>query len=151
MPYTEHLHAERLQAIPRPLSSLPNAPTASDGHFPTLTRFSVSRHSSQLTSRNRQYSRLDAHGKMNGFTWPEIADIHFVYGAAEGNSREAQRMYEERYPGRAVPDRRMFDRVHRLLGEGNLGVSCKTSLLSRLANGQGVHRNEVKLIAHGVA
>lgn len=45
----------------------------------------------------------------------ELADMHFMYGAAQGNGAAAQRMYMERFPGRHQPDRRTFERLHREL------------------------------------
>jgi hypothetical protein len=33
-------------------------------------------------------------------TFAELSDMHLVYGEAEGNGREAQRIYQECYPQR---------------------------------------------------
>lgn len=47
----------------------------------------------------------------------ELTDIHFVYGLADGNSYEAQRLYAQRFPNRRLPNARTFVRVHRTLRE----------------------------------
>lgn len=43
--------------------------------------------------------------------------MHFMYGVANGNAREAVRLYRMRFPNRALPDRRIFQRLHRQLSE----------------------------------
>ena len=40
-----------------------------------------------------------------------------MYGAANCDATAARRLYEERFPDRQIPDRRMFERVHRQLRE----------------------------------
>lgn len=54
---------------------------------------------------------------MNRFPNDEMADMHFVYGVSGGNSREAARIYAERFPNRIVPDPRTFTAIHRRLRE----------------------------------
>lgn len=54
---------------------------------------------------------------MATFTNQEYADIHFIYGLADGNAAEAQRLYAERFPDRRMPDTRVFSSVHRRLCE----------------------------------
>ncbi|GBL98232.1 hypothetical protein AVEN_174043-1 [Araneus ventricosus] len=49
------------------------------------------------------------------FTNMEKADMHFIYGTANGNGSEAQRLYGERFPDRLLPDRKAFERLHRKL------------------------------------
>ena len=51
------------------------------------------------------------------YTFSEICDMHFLFGLADGNSREARRIYAERYPNRVIPHRQMFVRVHQRLRE----------------------------------
>ena len=41
---------------------------------------------------------------MNRYTNAELADIHFIYGLADGNGRAAVRLYGERYPTRRQPN-----------------------------------------------
>ncbi|GBO31102.1 hypothetical protein AVEN_86053-1 [Araneus ventricosus] len=43
--------------------------------------------------------------------------MHFMYGLANGNNLEAERLYRQRFPRRHVPDRKMFERLHRCLCE----------------------------------
>ncbi|KAJ4447049.1 hypothetical protein ANN_09038 [Periplaneta americana] len=38
----------------------------------------------------------------------ELAEIHFMYGKADGNAALALRLYQERYPQRQCPDRKTF-------------------------------------------
>lgn len=47
----------------------------------------------------------------------EMTQMHFLYGLANGNAMEARRLYQERYPNRALPDRRIFINIHRRLAE----------------------------------
>lgn len=46
-----------------------------------------------------------------------MTDMHFMYGLANGNAREARRLYMERYPNRVIPNHRMFSDIHRRLSE----------------------------------
>lgn len=43
--------------------------------------------------------------------------MHFIYGLANGNAREALRIYAERYPNRVIPHHSMFTRLHQRLSE----------------------------------
>lgn len=54
---------------------------------------------------------------MENYTNSEMADMHFIYGLANGNAREARRLYMERYPNRLIPNHRMFPNIHRRLVE----------------------------------
>ncbi|KAJ4425962.1 hypothetical protein ANN_27588 [Periplaneta americana] len=47
----------------------------------------------------------------------ELAEIHFMYGKADGNGALARRLYQERYPQRQCPDRKTFVRLHYRLCE----------------------------------
>lgn len=51
------------------------------------------------------------------FSNEEMADMHMVYGTANGNARRAVRIYQERFPNRHLPDHRMFTALHRRLRE----------------------------------
>ena len=58
------------------------------------------------------------------FTNQEFADMHFMYGRANGNAAEAARLYTVSYPNRRHPDRRMFSRIHqRLCERGSFDVA----------------------------
>lgn len=58
---------------------------------------------------------------MANLTNEEYADMLLAYGRADGNAREAQRVYRERYPDRRVPHHDTFSRTYRRLREtGNL-------------------------------
>lgn len=46
-----------------------------------------------------------------------MCDMHFVYGLANGNAYEARRIYEDRFPNRAIPHSQMFIRLHQRLSE----------------------------------
>jgi hypothetical protein len=43
--------------------------------------------------------------------------MYFMCGLAEGNAVVARRLYQERYPGRRCPDRKIFVSIHRRLCE----------------------------------
>jgi len=47
----------------------------------------------------------------------ELADMHMVYGAEDGNAREAVRLYQEKFPNRYLPGHEMFTAIHRRLRE----------------------------------
>ncbi|GFW21596.1 hypothetical protein TNCV_4281111 [Trichonephila clavipes] len=51
---------------------------------------------------------------MTSCTNQEMADIHFL---ANEDALEAQRLYEERFPLRRLPNRKTFERLHRRLRE----------------------------------
>ncbi|KAJ4435026.1 hypothetical protein ANN_23599 [Periplaneta americana] len=42
----------------------------------------------------------------------KLAEIHFMYGKADGNAALARRLYQEWYPQRQCPDRNTFVRLH---------------------------------------
>ncbi|GFV88974.1 DUF4817 domain-containing protein [Trichonephila clavipes] len=54
---------------------------------------------------------------MYHFTNLELADIHFIYGLADGNGRAAVRLYKERYSTRRQPNHQMFAGMHQNLVE----------------------------------
>ncbi|GFS86893.1 uncharacterized protein TNCV_216121 [Trichonephila clavipes] len=76
---------------------------------------------------------------MDRFTKAELADMHLMYGAAQGNGAAAERMYRERFPGRKHPDRRTFGRIH-----GELRTSG-TFYASRRGTGIGRYRRTPSL------
>ncbi|GBN27983.1 hypothetical protein AVEN_264206-1 [Araneus ventricosus] len=47
----------------------------------------------------------------------EKADMHFMYGLANGNDLEAERLYRQRFLRRHVTDQKLFGRLHRYLCE----------------------------------
>ncbi|KAL4148262.1 hypothetical protein QTP88_002542 [Uroleucon formosanum] len=47
----------------------------------------------------------------------ELADMHFIYGLCNGNTRASQREYENRFPHQRVPAPVMFRRIHQALRE----------------------------------
>lgn len=51
----------------------------------------------------------------------EYADIMMAYGRADGNTREAQRIYSGKYPNRRIPHRNVFATTYRRIREtGNI-------------------------------
>lgn len=58
----------------------------------------------------------------------ELADMHFMYGRANGIATEARRLYVEAYPNRQIPSHRMFGRIHqRLRDTGSFSKQCHLS------------------------
>lgn len=53
----------------------------------------------------------------NNYSNLEMTQMHFLYGLANGNSVEARRLYQERYPDRVLPCRQIFINIHRRLTE----------------------------------
>ncbi|GBL98009.1 hypothetical protein AVEN_126898-1 [Araneus ventricosus] len=47
----------------------------------------------------------------------EKVDMHFMYGLADGNDLEAERLYRQRFPRRHVTDEKLFERFKRCLCE----------------------------------
>lgn len=47
----------------------------------------------------------------------EMADIHFMYGCANGNAYQAQRLYAEAFPNRLLPSDKLFTKLHQRLRE----------------------------------
>lgn len=62
------------------------------------------------------YSKFQKLVKME-YSYEEYADMHYMYGMANGNTHEAQRLYQEHFPNRQIPDPRIFERIHRRLRE----------------------------------
>lgn len=55
------------------------------------------------------------------FSNQEYADIHYIYGFCDGNAGEGVQEYHRRFPGRIVPDRRVFIQTHRKFCEVGFG------------------------------
>ncbi|GFT12134.1 hypothetical protein TNCV_127771 [Trichonephila clavipes] len=49
---------------------------------------------------------------MERLTGIELADMHLIFGLAEGNAPVEERLYRESYPQRGVLVRRMFTNLH---------------------------------------
>ena len=49
------------------------------------------------------------------FTVDEKEDVYLMYGAANSNRREALRFYHQTFPGRKMPDHKLFLYLHRQL------------------------------------
>lgn len=49
------------------------------------------------------------------YTNEEMANMHYMYGLADGNCMKALRLYQERFPTRKCPDRKTFQRIHQYL------------------------------------
>ena len=80
--------------------------------------------------------------KMQRFTNAEMADMHLIYGAAEGNGRLASRMYRERFPNREVPGPAFFINLHmRLRDTGAFTVN-------RIHVGRRRHPAEERIVQH---
>jgi hypothetical protein len=54
---------------------------------------------------------------MERYSIVEYADMHFVYGLAEGNARLAERLYTQRFPHRQHPNHKVFIAVHNRIRE----------------------------------
>ena len=50
--------------------------------------------------------------------------MHYMYGTAHSNAREAERLYQEYFPTRRFPDARTFQRLHQQLRERDSFASC---------------------------
>lgn len=54
---------------------------------------------------------------MVNYTNAEMADMHYVYGLADGNAEQARNLYNQRFPNRILPNRQTFSSIHRRLAE----------------------------------
>lgn len=54
---------------------------------------------------------------MAAFSNAEYADIGFMYGKADGNAAEARRLYQDRFPGRRLPNVQVFMNTYRRISE----------------------------------
>ena len=54
---------------------------------------------------------------VNNYSNLEMTQMHFLYGLANGNSAEARRLYQERYPDRVLPGRKIFINIYCRLTE----------------------------------
>ncbi|KAJ4433205.1 hypothetical protein ANN_15462 [Periplaneta americana] len=61
----------------------------------------------------------------------ELAEIHFMYGKADGNAALARRLYQESYPQRQCTDRRTFEEI---LEAVNMTPSINTRRLALQVN-----------------
>ena len=62
------------------------------------------------------------------FTTVELANMHFCYGQANGNGREAQRIYQDKYPNLTLPHHTKFQKIHQqLLETGSLSSKTPSS------------------------
>jgi hypothetical protein len=55
--------------------------------------------------------------EMAAFSWDKMIDILLSYGAADGNGKIAQRLYQERFPDRRIPHHSTFASINRRLRE----------------------------------
>lgn len=53
----------------------------------------------------------------------KLADMHLVYGIAEGNGEDTEKNYRERFPDKHQPHNSSFARVHQCLLE-NRSLKC---------------------------
>lgn len=54
---------------------------------------------------------------MADYSFAELADMHFMYGKANGCAREARRLYQEYFPNRQIPCEKLFINLHQRLRE----------------------------------
>jgi hypothetical protein len=43
--------------------------------------------------------------KINVYSFQEMADMHLIYGHANGDSKEARHLYQQRFPHEQLPSR----------------------------------------------
>lgn len=61
---------------------------------------------------------------MAQYSFEEMADMHFMYGRANGNACQARRLYADSFPGRVLPCTETFTNLHRRLCErGSFAIS----------------------------
>lgn len=60
-------------------------------------------------------------------TFGEFPDMHFCYGAADGNCTKAQGIYTEKYPNRTIPSAKIFCRINQRLWDTGTLKSAESS------------------------
>ena len=58
------------------------------------------------SNQRRSESRMELYSN------EEMADMRLMYGKANGNGREAVRLYSERYQNRRIPNHKLFANLH---------------------------------------
>ncbi|EZA50289.1 hypothetical protein X777_11300 [Ooceraea biroi] len=61
------------------------------------------------------------------FSFEELADIHFLYGRANGNALAAWRFYATAFPNRRLPHHTTFTRIHQQLRENGKFEACRNN------------------------
>ena len=56
-----------------------------------------------------------------------LSDIHFCYGAADGNGTEVRSLYTEKYPNRTIPSAKIFCRIDQWLRDTSTLKPAKSS------------------------
>lgn len=64
---------------------------------------------------------------MSNYSFLEMADMHFMYGKANGSAREARRIYEEAFPDRRIPCEKTFIHLHQRLRENGSFVADRSN------------------------
>jgi hypothetical protein len=68
--------------------------------------------------------RLSSVKAIAAYAWDEMTDVLLAYGAANGNGRVGQRLYQECFPNRRLPRHSTFASINRRLREtGSLNVN----------------------------
>ncbi|PSN45426.1 hypothetical protein C0J52_20837 [Blattella germanica] len=72
------------------------------------------------------------------YTNQELAEMHFMYGKADGNAALARRLYQERYPQRQCPDRKTFGLLKggRMRSEPAEDAAAATAMTSSNGNAE---------------
>ncbi|GFT53160.1 hypothetical protein TNCV_4232761 [Trichonephila clavipes] len=68
-------------------------------------------------SSSKRHSQLCRHLRWDTLRIAQNADMHYMYGLANGNGRVVLRMYHAQFPNRRKPDHSIFQRLHRQLHE----------------------------------
>ena len=64
------------------------------------------------------------------FSVAEYADMIYVYGFCDGNSVQAVAEYQQRFPNRRIPTRRVFSRI-KFLPERKLDGAYRVYVIAR--------------------
>lgn len=54
---------------------------------------------------------------MASYSFSEMADMHFMYGKANGSARKARKLYQVAFRNREIPSRELFATLHQRLRE----------------------------------
>jgi hypothetical protein len=56
-------------------------------------------------------------------TYSELTDMHIVFAGAYGSTLQAQRLYQEDFPDRRVPDRNPFSSIDHYLFHNCIAIT----------------------------
>jgi len=80
------------------------------------------------------------------FSFEEYADLIYVYGFCDGNSVHAVAEYQQRFPNRRIPTRRVFTGVYQTLRDTGTLPGVRIATESDVNEGVGEEKGFVQMV-----